>query len=166
LGVAAASLVVFSAAMFGLGALMFTGVGALLFGAGLVAFVALGGALALFGLGLKQVVEPIQGFTDSMSVMSNLDFSSIVNGITQVGEAMSEIESDGLKELKETALWLSMATMKPVRVEFGDLSVNGNIDIEGEGGGKSSTDWVEDPIFVRKLKGIVMEALQADKKGY
>jgi hypothetical protein len=49
---AAAGLVIFSAAVFGLGALMMTGVGAFIFGAGLVALAGLGLAMMTLGAGL------------------------------------------------------------------------------------------------------------------
>ena len=49
---AAAGLVIFSAAVFGLGALMMTGVGAFIFGAGLVALAGLGLAMMALGAGL------------------------------------------------------------------------------------------------------------------
>lgn len=91
------------------------------------------------------------------------------DGITKSIDAINSVDQEKINSLKELASMMSFWGMfggNVVTVEFGDLSVKGNIDIEGEGGGKSSTDWVEDPIFVRKLKGIVMEALQADKKGY
>ena len=32
------------------------------------------------------------------------------------------------------------------------LSIDGSIEISGEGGGKTNTDWIKDPIFVSKLK--------------
>jgi hypothetical protein len=112
LGVAAASLVVFGAAMFALGAIMFTGVGALIFGAGILAFIALGGALAIFGIGLQQVVAPITEFSGSMETLTNIDFSKAVNGIVAIGEAMTNLESNGgLDSLRETAMWLSIMTI-------------------------------------------------------
>jgi hypothetical protein len=166
LGVAAAALVVFGAAMFALGAIMFTGVGALIFGAGILAFIALGGALAIFGLGLQQVVAPIVDFTDSMETMTNLDFSKAVNGIASIGKAMTELESNGgLESLRETAMWLSIMSMKPIKVEFGEMNVSGDIELSGEGGGKTSTDWINDPIFVSNLKDLIAQHMAKDQTG-
>lgn len=66
---AAAGLVIFSAAVFGLGAIMMTGVGAAVFGAGLLALAGLGVAMIFLGKGLQMVTEPMKIFSDSMAKM-------------------------------------------------------------------------------------------------
>ena len=58
-----ASLIVLGAAVFGLGALMFTGIGALVFGAGILALLALGGAVLLLGFGLTMAAPHLQSFS-------------------------------------------------------------------------------------------------------
>jgi hypothetical protein len=50
---AAVGLVLFAGAVFALGAIMFSGVGALVFGAGILALIALGGALMILGSGIS-----------------------------------------------------------------------------------------------------------------
>jgi len=50
---AALGLVLFAGAVFALGAIMFSGVGALVFGAGILALIALGGALVVLGTGIN-----------------------------------------------------------------------------------------------------------------
>jgi len=49
------TLIAFTAAVFGLGVLMMTGVGALIFGAGVAGFIALGGALIVLGVGVTAI---------------------------------------------------------------------------------------------------------------
>ena len=72
LGVAATSLIAFSLAAFGLGTLMFTGVGALLFGAGILSIIALGGAMAIFGAGTKIAGESLSNsFIDKIERLAN-----------------------------------------------------------------------------------------------
>ncbi len=80
---AAAGLIIFAAAVFALGAIMFTGVGALVFGAGIVALIGLGIALMILGTGISVlangmgqlggVLEPVAtSITQIMSVLSGL----------------------------------------------------------------------------------------------
>jgi hypothetical protein len=74
---AAAGLVIFSAAVFGLGALMMTGAGAFIFGAGLLALVGLGAAMMVLGAGLLVAGAGFQAIGNSMG--------SIISTISQVG---------------------------------------------------------------------------------
>ena len=64
---AAGALLIFTAAIFGLGALMTSGVGAVLFGAGIVAFAALGATMIIFGAGLMVVATAASLLSESMS---------------------------------------------------------------------------------------------------
>jgi len=67
-GAAALGLVLFSAAMFGLGALL-SGPGAVLFGAGVLGLIALGGAMIVFGAGLMMVGNGINSIISSFSLL-------------------------------------------------------------------------------------------------
>jgi len=55
IALAGVTLIAFTAAIFGLGAIMMSGVGALIFGAGILAFIAMGGALIILGIGIAAV---------------------------------------------------------------------------------------------------------------
>ena len=74
---AAAGLVIFSAAVFGLGALMMTGVGAFIFGAGLAALAGLGLSMMILGGGLLVAAAGFQAIGGSMG--------SVISTISQVG---------------------------------------------------------------------------------
>jgi hypothetical protein len=80
---AAAGLVIFSAAVFGLGALMMTGVGAFIFGAGLLALVGLGAAMMILGAGLLVAGAGFQAISGSMT--------SIISTISQVGTVIGDM---------------------------------------------------------------------------
>jgi hypothetical protein len=83
-----------------------------------------------------------------------------------IGEAMTNLESNGgLDSLRETAMWLSIMTMKPIRVEFTDMNLKGDIEISGESGGKTNTDWVNDPAFISNLKDLIVQQMSIDKTG-
>lgn len=77
---AAAGLVIFSAAIFGLGALMMSGVGALVFGAGLVAIAGLGVSMMALGAGLIVAAAGFQAIGGSMG--------SVVSLIAQVKDVL------------------------------------------------------------------------------
>jgi hypothetical protein len=80
---AAAGLVIFSAAVFGLGALMSTGVGAFIFGAGLIALAGLGLSMMVLGAGLLVAGAGFEKIGGSMG--------SIISTISQVGSVISGI---------------------------------------------------------------------------
>jgi hypothetical protein len=89
-------------------------------------------------------------------------------GIKESIDAINSVDQskiDSLKELASMMAFWGMFGGNVVTVEFGDLKVDGTIDLEGEGGGKNSTDWAKDPIFVRNLKSVIMEVMETDKKG-
>lgn len=165
LAIAGVALIGFTTAMFGLGALMMTGVGTLIFGAGILAFIALGGALAVFGLGLQEVVEPIKHFSEAMALMTNVDFGGIVSGIQQVSGALTDIDNEGLDKLRETAIWLSIATARPVRVEFDDLEVKGDINLRGQGGVTVKSELLNDTSFVSALRSKILEQGTKEETG-
>jgi len=81
---AAAGLVIFSAAVFGLGALMMSGAGAVVFGAGLLALAGLGLAMGVLGLGLQSAAAGFAGVAsalptiiETISQLATLDLSPI-----------------------------------------------------------------------------------------
>jgi hypothetical protein len=76
---------------------------------------------------------------------------------------LNSLDTEKLKTLREIVALSSKG--KPIKIEFSDLSIDGEIDIKGESGGKKSTEWLNDPIFVRKLKSMIMESMEKDKKG-
>lgn len=88
LGVAAAALVGFTAAVFGLGWLMTTGVGAIIFGAGILAFAAMGGTLLLLGKGAMAAGLGMEKMRSQLDSITNLSFTET---ITQVGKLAAAI---------------------------------------------------------------------------
>lgn len=78
---AAAGLVIFAAAVFGLGVLMSSGVGAVVFGAGILALVALGGALIVLGLGMMAVGKGME--------LLNTNLAGTAQSIVSIGEHLA-----------------------------------------------------------------------------
>lgn len=80
---AAAGLVIFSAAVFGLGALMMTGAGAFIFGAGLLALAGLGLAMMALGAGLLVAAAGFNAIGGSLG--------SVISSISQIGDVLQGI---------------------------------------------------------------------------
>jgi hypothetical protein len=74
---AGAGLLIFGAAVIGLGALIMTGVGAALFGAGIVGLIALGAAMIVLGVGLAVVAAAGKGITGLFESLTNLDVDKL-----------------------------------------------------------------------------------------
>ena len=113
----------------------------------------MGGFLGLFALGetaehLKTAFGDIdaKGISESINAINNVDMSKI----------------DALRDLSNSmALW-GMFGAKPIEVK---MNVDGDIELSGEGGGKSSTGWIDDPIFVNKLKDLIAQEMVRSKTG-
>ena len=102
---AAAALGVFSAAVFGLGALMSTGAGAFLFGAGLLAISGLGVSMSVFGAGLMTVGSGITSIIDPLTTLSTQINTLVksVGGMFEVGAGLLAI-SAGLGSIATTGM--------------------------------------------------------------
>ena len=83
---AAGALLIFTGAIFGLGALMMSGVGAVLFGAGIIALTAMGAAMIVFGAGLMIVATAAGMLVEHLS--------GVATGLTELVAA-----SDGIFSL-------------------------------------------------------------------
>ena len=143
---AAAGLVIFGGAVFALGALMFTGVGALVFGAGLLALAGLGVALLVLGAGLVMVGAgfsaisgSLPGILEQVSAVSQIDFMPILGlagALTMLAGALALVAISGLLAL-------------PVLMALGGLSV---LFGGGEGGGDGKKDSTSE--LIEEIKGL------------
>jgi hypothetical protein len=118
--------------------------------------IAMGMAAPLVGIGLIGLMGITTLLTDTAVKLDKANFGGVVTSI-------NEIDTNKLSMLKD--LVALSAKGKPIKVEFGDIGIDGDISLSGEGGGKSSTDWINDPTFVSKLKNIIMQELEKGKNG-
>lgn len=118
--------------------------------------IAMGMAAPLVGIGLIGLMGITTLLTDTAVKLDKANFGGVVTSINQ-------IDTNKLSMLKD--LVALSAKGKPIKVEFGDIGIDGDISLSGEGGGKSSTDWINDPTFVSKLKNIIMQELEKGKNG-
>jgi hypothetical protein len=105
---AAAGLVIFAAAVFGLGALL-TGPGAIIFGAGILGFLALGAALIVLGAGLQMVGAGFSAISsglpmlvEQISALSTINFLPILGlagALTVLSIALAAVAATGMLAL-------------------------------------------------------------------
>lgn len=212
---AAGGLIIFTAAAFGLGALLMGG-GAVIFGAGILGFLALGGAMMVLGLGLSVVVGPLGQFMATIGdgtalLNAGLGFLSLSAGIgvlagslialgaasilaipgliilnsvtsmltstatalqsaggggglTATINAINSVDTEKLNALKDLSMWMALVGASPT-IKFDEsLSIDGNIQISGQAGGKTNTDWINDTMFIAALKDKIMKSADNERK--
>lgn len=118
---AAAGLVIFSAAVFGLGALMMSGAGAVVFGAGLIALAGLGLAMGVLGLGLQSAAAGFAGVASSLptiietiSQLATLDLSpiySLASALDELAGSLLYVGAAGIIALPALAAMEGLGLM-------------------------------------------------------
>jgi hypothetical protein len=140
--------------------IMKAGVGFLAMGVGIGVLTASLWALTASSIG----VLPALGILTALSgILIGTAFALEKASFSVAIEGINEIDTNRLSMLKD--LVALRAKGKPIKVEFGDIGIDGDISLSGEGGGKSSTDWINDPTFVSKLKNIIIQELEKGKNG-
>lgn len=115
----------------------------------------MGGFMGIFAL--AETGEEIQ------KAFKGIDTKSLAVSVV----AINNLDMKKVQALKEMAMALSMASMfgGGMKINFGDIDVSGTITLKSGSGVSKSTDWVNDPIFVSKLKNLVWESMAKGKKG-
>jgi hypothetical protein len=141
---AAAGLVIFGGAVFALGALMFTGIGALVFGAGILALLALGGAMIVLGTGLTMVGSGFSAISSSLpaimeqiSAVSQIDYMPIFGlaaALTTLSIALAAVAVTGMLALP--------ALLALGLIGTGTSALMGGG--EGEGGGDRTAELIDE----------------------
>jgi hypothetical protein len=83
MGKAGVALLALTGVVFGLGALISSGVGAVLFGAGVLGLIALGAAFVVLGAGMNVIGKAAQKFATAISMISEID-ASVIKEVTGV----------------------------------------------------------------------------------
>jgi hypothetical protein len=158
---AAAGLVIFAGAVFALGAIMFSGVGALVFGAGILALIALGGALVVLGIGigalaggmgaLSGVLGPIA--TSISTIMTSLGgilgmigpIALLSMALFGLGASMIFLGSAGLIALPGIT---ALAAIQTITVGLASI-----LGLDAGGAGKDGKDQKMDELIM-EIKGL------------
>jgi len=144
LGVATAGLIIFTAAAFGLGALLTTGAGALLFGAGLLGIAGLGFSLQPLGKSAMMAGQGLQmlgvGFTavvdgfDRLSKMSfvgvTLDIINMTAAMVDLAKALNQIPTMNLGKLENINLNMGTPAGGVAAAEFKTALIDTNAKLD------------------------------------
>jgi len=135
----AGALVVLGLAAFALGATLFTGVGALIFGAGILGLIALGGAILILGLAMAVAMPQLDGFnnfignlsTTMSQIVPQIDgINMLASALTNLGTSLMMVGMGGLAALPVLA---GLSAVAPI-LEM--LGIGGGSD-EGSSAGES-----------------------------
>ena len=144
--------------------LLLAGVGFMAMAAGIgiltMSLIALGAAsfLALPGLLI------LGGVTSMLtSTASALQSSGGGGGLTSTIEAINSVDESKLDALKNLSMWMALLG-GTTTVKFDEnLSIDGNIQISGQAGGKTNTDWINDAMFISALKEKIMKNSDSER---
>jgi hypothetical protein len=127
--------------------------------------------LALVGLGLASILAlpglMIMGSAVDMLVgaASAIESSGGSDGLVKSINAINSVDTDKLNALKDLSMWMALLG-GTTTVKFDEsLHVDGSIELSGQGGGKTGTDWIKDPIFVSKLKEELAKSTSHQRNG-
>lgn len=120
--------------------------------------------ISLIGFGLSWLLGgwAFDDMAQSIAALGNVDLTGLGTSV----QAINSVNMNKLEALRDLALSLSLFSLfgRGIDIDI-EMDVGGTIDIRGEAGGSKSTEWVEDPIFVSKLKDIVWEAMEKGRGG-
>lgn len=158
---AAVGLVLFAGAVFALGAIMFTGVGALVFGAGIIALIALGGALVVLGMGISvlasgmtalngvlgPIAESVSTIMTSLSGIVGLigPIALLSMALFGLGASMIFLGSAGLIALPGIT---ALAAIQTITVGLASI-----LGLDAGGAGKDGKDAKMDEL-INEIKGL------------
>lgn len=146
--------------------LLMAGVGFMAMAAGIgiltISLIAMGAA-ALFALpGLLILGEVTSMLTETASALQSTGGGE---GIAKAVNAINSVDQNKLDALKDLSMWMALVGASPT-IKFDEsLTIDGSIQLTGQAGGKTNTNWIDDPIFVSKLKELIADATESDKRG-
>ena len=113
-----------------------------------------GGFLGIFALG--ETADKIE------QAFGDIDPAAVASAIT----AINNVDMEKVAAIKDLANSMSMWSMfgGGIKVDMGDLDVKGSIKLKSEDS-ESTTKWINDPIFVSKLKDVIFEDMEAGQNG-
>jgi hypothetical protein len=121
-------------------------------------------SVSLFALGAAWWFggSAFKDLTHSLAALKGLDLSGMSSSI----RAINRVDLDKIEAIKDLASMLSLVSLfGGIKIEFGDIDVKGTINLKGGSGVSRGTDWVNDPVFVSKLKNLIWESTGKGKKG-
>jgi len=121
-------------------------------------------SVSLFALGAAWWFggSAFKDLTHSLAALKGLDLSGMSSSI----RAINHVDMAKIEAIRDLASMLSLVSLfGGIKIEFGEIDVKGTINLKGGSGVSRGTDWVNDPIFVSKLKNLIWESTGKGKKG-
>lgn len=146
-----------------IGAIMMLGPALMLASLGIMALAA---SIVVMGLALMNPFG-LLGLIGLASAAESLNqaFGDVdAGGITEAVTAVNSVNKENIDALKSLSAWLAFAG-SDIKIEFGEIHVNGEIGLSGAGGGTVDSELLKNPIFMRELKKVIAEHTHFDKKG-
>jgi hypothetical protein len=146
-----------------IGPLMLLGPALMLASLGVIALAAsllIMGAALMTPFGLLGLIGLAAAATSLKEAFGDVD----AKGITEAVTAVNSVNKENIDALKQLSMWLAFAGSN-IKIEFGQIHVDGEIDLRGSGGVSAGSGLLKDPIFMRELKKVIAEHTHFDKKG-
>jgi hypothetical protein len=121
-------------------------------------------SVSLFALGAAWWFggSAFKDLTHSLAALKGLDLSGMSSSI----RAINHVDMAKIEAIRDLASMLSLVSLfGGIKIEFGEIDVKGTINLKGGSGVSRGTDWVNDPVFVSKLKNLIWESTGKGKKG-
>lgn len=147
-----------------IGAIMLLGPALMLASLGIIS---LAGAIVIMGLALANPFGLLGLIGLAAAAYSLGDAMKGVDpdGITKAVNAVNSVNTENIEALKSLSMWLGMMGNN-IKIEFGEIKVDGEIDLIGQNGAEAKSDLLNDKEFIRELNQIIAEHTGANKKGY
>ena len=128
--------------------------------------ISLAGAIVIMGLALANPfgLLGLIGLATAAYSLGDAMKGVDADGITKAVDAVNSVNTENIEALKSLSMWLGMMG-NTVKIEFGDINVDGEIDLVGGSGSKVSSELLKNTEFTNELKRIIAEHTHFDKKG-
>jgi hypothetical protein len=131
-----------------------------------IGMMALAASLVVMGMALSNPFGLIGlvGLT-AAAVALNQAFGDVdAGGITEAVNSVNSVNKENIDALKSLSSWLAVAGNN-IKIEFGEIHVDGEIGLSGSGGVTANSELLNDPIFMRELKRVIAEHTHFDTNG-
>jgi hypothetical protein len=144
--------------------LLSAGVGFMAMAAGVgiltVSLIALGASALLALPGLMILGGVTSMLTQTASALASTGGGG---GLESTINAINSVDTEKLNALKDLSTWMALIGASPT-IKFDEsLSIDGNIQISGQAGGKTNTDWINDAMFINALKEKIMKSSESER---
>ncbi len=145
------------------GAMMLLGPALMLASLGIIS---LAGSLVIMGIALANPfgLLGLMGLAAAAYSLGDAMKGVDANGIEKAVNSINSVNTENIEALKSLSMWLGMMGNN-IKIEFGEIKVDGEIDLTGGSGSKVSSDLLKNTEFTNELKRIIAEHTHFDKKG-